>query len=83
MVAEEKLQQAKMAAEEKLQQAKKEAYDDGFSKGKAESELNYSEAKQALINLTKDIYKSQEDRSEFFAPLKKACNPSCRGACSW
>ena len=71
MVAEEKLQQAKMAAEEKLQQAKKEAYDDGFSKGKAESELNYSEAKQALIDLTKDIYKSQEDRSEFFAPLKK------------
>jgi len=58
-------------AEAKLQQAKKEAYDDGFSKGKAESELNYSEAKQALIDLTKDIHKSQEDRSEFFAPLKK------------
>ena len=71
MVAEEKLQQAKMVAEEKHQQAKKEAYDDGFSKGKAESELNYSEAKQALIDLTKDIHKSQEDRSEFFAPLKK------------
>lgn len=60
-----------MVAEEELQQAKKDAYDDGFSKGRAEAELNYSEAKQALIDLTKNIRKNQENSSEFFVPLKK------------
>lgn len=62
---------APMVAEEELQQAKKEAYDDGFSKGRGEAELMYSEAKQTLIGLTTDIRKHQEDRSEFFEPLKK------------
>lgn len=62
---------APMVAEEELQQAKKEAYDDGFSKGRSEAELMYSEAKQTLIDLTTDIRKHQEGSSEFFAPLKK------------
>ena len=58
-------------SEEDLQSAKKQAYDDGFFKGRAEAESIYYEAKQALIDLTKDIRRSQEDPSIFFRPLKK------------
>jgi|TARA_B110000091_G_C13822252_1_gene481890 flagellar biosynthesis/type III secretory pathway protein FliH len=67
----EKEPDLKMVAQEELNLAKQQAYEEGFTKGRDESESKYSLAKQNLIELTESICENQKNGNEFFVPLKK------------
>ena len=62
---------AESFAAEALDQAKREAYDEGYSKGRNVAEQEYKKSKEQLDALITSIRAAQQDMTAFYQPMKK------------
>ena len=62
---------AESFAAEALDQAKREAYDEGYSKGRNVAEQEYKKSKEQLDALITSLRAAQQDMTAFYQPMKK------------